>query len=210
MSHPPPRDDPPAPMQDEHVVLVDDAGHAVGAARKADVHHRSTPLHLAFSCYVFDPERRLLVTQRAFSKRTFPGVWTNTVCGHPAPGENIADAVVRRVRQEVGITVRGLHLILPDFRYRAVMSNGVTENELCPVFVGSASEPPDADPDEVSALEWAPWSTFVDDVLNGRRAVSQWCVEQVRSLVRLGPDPLAWSARPWSELPPAADPHRTR
>jgi isopentenyl-diphosphate delta-isomerase len=114
------------------------------------------------------------------------------------------------VRQEVGITVRGLRLVLPHFRYRAVMSNGVTENELCPVFVGSAAEPPDADPDEVSELEWAPWSTFADDVLNSRRGVSQWCVEQVESLVRLGPDPLAWSPRPWSELPPAADPHRTR
>ena len=78
------------------------------------MHHASTPLHLAFSCYVLDESGRLLVTRRALSKATFPGVWTNTCCGHPAPGEAIEDAVVRRVGQELGITLHDLRLVLPD------------------------------------------------------------------------------------------------
>ena len=67
---------------------------------------------------MLDESGRLLVTRRALSKATLPGVWTNTCCGHPAPGEAIEDAVVRRVGQELGITLHDLRLVLPAFRYR--------------------------------------------------------------------------------------------
>ena len=68
-------------------MLVDDDGNPVGTAEKATVHGARTPRHLAFSCYGFDGEGRLLVTRRARDKVTFPGVRTNTCCGHPAPDE---------------------------------------------------------------------------------------------------------------------------
>ena len=115
----------------EQVVLVDDDGTPIGVADKATVHGPNTPRHLAFSCYGFDAGGRLLVTQRASSKLTFPLVWTNTCCGHPAPGETPADAATRRLRRELGLEVQDMRMVLPDFSYRA--SDGrVEENELLP------------------------------------------------------------------------------
>ncbi|HET7327724.1 MAG TPA: isopentenyl-diphosphate Delta-isomerase [Nocardioidaceae bacterium] len=173
-------------MQDvEKVVLLDEQGNAIGVAPKRDVHHERTPLHLAFSCYVFDTEGALLITRRAGHKKTWPGMWTNTACGHPAPGEDIFEAVQRRMHQELGIAVRGLRVVLPEFRYRAVMDNGVTENEICPVFMATTVDRPTPDADEVGDTAWVPWPTFRDDVVQRRRQVTPWCIEQVEQLATL-------------------------
>ena len=131
----------------EQVVLLDETGAAIGTAAKAEVHHADTPLHLAFSCYVFDEAGPAAADPaRARHKPTFGGVWTNSCCGHPAPGEAIDDAVRRRVEQEVGLDPRRPALVLPAFRYRAVMANGVVENEMCPVFVATTTATPPARP----------------------------------------------------------------
>lgn len=154
------------------------------------MHHRDTPLHLAFSCYVFSPGGSLLVTRRARAKRTWPGVVTNSCCGHPAPGEPSVAAVTRRLRDELGLDVSSADLVLPRFRYRAEMANGVVENELCPVFRAlSSAEPRPAEADEFG---WMSWPLFVSLVLGGDLAVSPWCREQVEQLVKLGDDPLGW------------------
>lgn len=168
----------------EHVVLLDESGHPTGVAPKHEVHHRDTPLHLAFSCYVIDPQGRLLITRRAITKRTWPGAWTNSCCGHPAPGEPVADAVVRRTRQELGIDLSDVRAVLPNFRYRAVMDDGTVENEICPVYVATCRTPEALapDPEEVADHAWEDWPTFRSDVLEGRRTVSPWCVDQVRAM----------------------------
>ena len=184
----------------ELVVLLDEDGQAIGTADKAGVHHADTPLHLAFSCYLFDDAGNVLVTQRALHKRTFPGVWTNSCCGHPAPGEPLDDAVRRRVEQELGTSVTDLRLVLPRFRYRAEQ-DGVVENEMCPVFVGSASGGVSPDPDEVGEARWEPWEPFRASVLDGTRAVSVWCREQIAELPA---DPVSAPAADGDDLPPAA------
>ncbi len=180
----------------EQVVLVDDAGHGIGLADKALVHGADTPLHLAFSCYIFDAGHRLLLTRRAWHKRTWPGVWTNSCCGHPAPGEPIAEAVRRRTREELGLRLDTVTLVLPEFRYRAQMPDGTTEHELCPVFVATTSEEARPDPAEVAAHRWVAWAEVRSAVLGGSLEVSPWCHLQVGALPETPYDA------------PAGDPHR--
>jgi isopentenyl-diphosphate Delta-isomerase len=162
----------------ELVVLLDDAGRTIGSAPKATVHHHRTPLHLAFSCYLFDDAGRVLVTRRALSKRTFAGVWSNSFCGHPMPNESVADAVGRRGRQELGVDIAELRCALPDFRYRAVAADGVVENEVCPVFCGRAIGTVDPDPTEIVDFAWVPWDELRATARFGW-AISPWMVEQV-------------------------------
>ncbi|NMH81648.1 isopentenyl-diphosphate Delta-isomerase [Pseudonocardia xinjiangensis] len=157
----------------EQVVLLDEDGRPIGVADKATVHSASTPLHLAFSCYGFDASGRLLVTRRARDKRTFPGVRTNTCCGHPAPGEAPEDAVRRRLADELGMGAEDLRLVLPDFAYRA-SSGGVEENELCPVFVCTLVGEPRPQPAEVDSWEWCSWESFVSDARAAGSDVSPW------------------------------------
>ena len=171
-------------MEVEEVVLLADDGTPIGTAPKATVHTEDTPLHLAFSCYVFDGRQRLLVTRRADAKRTWPGVWTNSACGHPGPGEAIEDAVRRRLDSELGLNIPAVSPLLPDFRYRAVMPNGIVENEVCPVFRADVATgiTPSPDPGEVGEYRWIPWAEFSAEVLSGAFEVSPWCRLQVEQL----------------------------
>lgn len=144
-----------APAGTEYVVLLSEDGQPVGTADKATVHTTDTPLHLAFSCHVVDEEGRVLLTRRALHKRAWPGVWTNSFCGHPAPGEDPAEAIVRRAEQELGTRVDGIEPALPDFRYRAVDDSGIVENEICPVFTARIRADLAPRADEVCAHHWA-------------------------------------------------------
>ncbi len=186
------------------MVLVDEEGHAIGTARKSSVHGQETPLHLAFSSYVFDHDGRVLLTRRAAHKVTWPGVLTNSCCGHPLPGEPLDRAVTRRLSYELGLPAAPADLMLPAFAYRAVMGNGVVEHELCPVYRVTVDALAVPNPDEVGEALWLPWKEFVDGVLSHALAVSPWCAEQVPLLMELGPDPLAWTPADESGLPPAA------
>jgi isopentenyl-diphosphate delta-isomerase len=187
----------------ERVVLLDETGAAVGTTPKAQVHHGETPLHLAFSCYVFDADERLLVSRRALTKTTFPGLWTNSVCGHPAPGEDVVEAARRRARDELGLALDDVRLVLPEFRYIATM-DGVVENEMCPVLVASPAGDVTINPAEVDDVRWMPWRDFSSEVLDGSLPVSTWCRLQVEALLRLGRGPAEWDVADAGRLPPAA------
>src|SRR3712207_7790257 len=84
----------------EHVVVVDAVGTPVATLPKAGAHTRTTPLHLAFSCHVVRADGSVLLTRRAWSKPTWPGVWSNACCGHPQLDEPLLDAVRRRLGEE--------------------------------------------------------------------------------------------------------------
>jgi isopentenyl-diphosphate delta-isomerase len=167
------------PAADAPVVLLDDQLQPIGELPKSQVHHAQTPLHRGFSCYLFDSSGRVLMTRRALDKKTWPGVWTNTCCGHPLPGEHVTEAAARRLADELGMRLTHSELVLPDFRYRAVAPDGIVENEFCPVLVGSAEGEPAPDPTEVVEHHWTPWQAVVALAATAPWFISPWSALQI-------------------------------
>lgn len=162
---------------EELIVLVNDNNEQVGVAPKLATHNAHTPLHRAFSVYIFNKKGAFLVTQRALSKKVFPGMWTNSCCGHPAPGELTEDAIKRRLKFELGIEPKYLKVVLPKYRYRAVM-NDIVENEICPVYMAISTEDIKPNPDEVEKYKWVEWSDFLKELSTTPEKYSPWCKEQ--------------------------------
>ena len=172
------------------VVLLDDQRRPTGSAPRDGVHTTETPLHLAFSCWLQRDDDQVLLTRRALTKRSWPGVWTNSFCGHPRPGEAVADAVVRYGQLELGVDVHDVRELLPDFAYRAVDASGVVENEVCPVFLARTSDEVQPHPDEVVEHRWVTVDELRAALSAAPWALSPWLCEQA-SLVDAGQ---AWSA----------------
>lgn len=168
--------------ESEYVVLLDDDGRPCGQADKSSVHTTNTPLHLAFSCWLIDEHNRTLLTRRAATKATWPSAWTNSFCGHPAPGETQEAAVARRGKQELGVGVQDVRLVLPGFRYSARMPNGITENEVCPVFVASFTGALAPDPAEVDRFLWIEIDALPDLVAKDPDRFSPWLRLQLPEL----------------------------
>lgn len=189
----PPREGGP----DDLVELVTPDGTPIGTAPRLTVHTADTPLHRAFSIYLFNEQGQVLMTRRALGKRTWPGVWTNACCGHPRPGEPTVHAVRRRVSEELGGQVRCEDLVLPDFAYRAVDASGLVEHELCPVFLGAlVDDRLDPDPAEVMDHRWMDWPRVVAGARATPELFSPWSAQQILQLDELLP---RWR-------PPAATP----
>ncbi|MDP1722272.1 MAG: isopentenyl-diphosphate Delta-isomerase [Candidatus Gottesmanbacteria bacterium] len=172
---------------EEFVVLVDDKNNEIGTALKDAVHTTDTPLHRGFSLFLFNSKKELLLTKRSSKKKTFPGVWTNTVCGHPAPGEGVTEAAKRRLDVELGLKtydIRDIKEVAP-YRYRFTDSNGIVENEICPVLVGYCDTDPKPDPKEVDAWKWMKWEEFLEEIKKNPNVYSPWCREEAALITPL-------------------------
>lgn len=170
----------------ELVVLLDDLGNEIGTAPKSSVHGTDTALHLAFSCHVVDDEGRVLVTRRALGKTTWPGVWSNSFCGHPRPAEPVLSAVRRRAEYELGIELFDIELALPLFRYRAVDTSGIVEYEVCPVYTARTNDVPVLNPLEVVDAEWVDPEALATSLVATPWAFSPWLVLQAQQLGLFG------------------------
>lgn len=136
---------------DDEVVLLDPEGRAVGRMHKLAAHQRSTR-HLAFSVVLFDDDGAVLLQQRAAAKYHFAGLWSNSCCSHPRPGEALVDAGRRRVGEELGMACGPLE-VHAGFWYEAHDPvSGLTEHEYDVVLVGGLRATPEPDPDEASAV----------------------------------------------------------
>lgn len=168
----------------ELVVLVDEQNKEIGTAAKDTVHTKDTPLHRGFSVFLFNSQKQVLLTKRADSKKTFPGVWTNAVCGHPALNEDVISAGKRRLADELELTNIELKVV-SGYRYRFTDKNGIVENEICPILVGNTDNNPTVNPQEVSDWQWMDWREFLLEIKNHSDIYSPWCREEAAIIASL-------------------------
>jgi isopentenyl-diphosphate Delta-isomerase len=170
----------------ENVVLVNEKNEVLGLAPKATVHTENTPLHRAFSVFVFNSKKELLLQQRSSSKKTWPLIWSNSCCGHPGENESVENAANRRLKFELNLEVTNLQVIIPDYRYR-FSHLGIVENEICPVLVAFCDVNPKINQEEVENFKWIPWGKFISDIKENKLQLSEWCVEE-SMLLEKNPD----------------------
>lgn len=160
----------------EHVILVNDQGEAIGTQEKYAAHTSDTPLHLAFSLWLFNDSGECLVTRRALSKKAWPGVWSNAVCGHPQQGETTWQAIVRRCHYETGVDIIDITSVCPGFRYRETDPSGIVENEICPVFAAKIVTAVEVNTEEVMEYQWVELDTLFRSLEATPWAFSPWMV----------------------------------
>ena len=115
------------------VILVNENDEPLGSMEKMEAHEKGL-LHRAFSVFVFNKNGEMLLQQRATDKYHSPGLWTNTCCSHPMPGEETIDAAHRRLVEEMGFDTALKSAF--SFTYKTAFENGLTEHELDHVFIG--------------------------------------------------------------------------
>lgn len=136
----------------EEVILVNEKDEALGVMEKLEAHQKGL-LHRAFSVFVFNDRGELLLQQRAYSKYHSGGLWTNTCCSHPRPGEDTLAAANRRLMEEMGFQTP--LLFKTSFVYKTPFDNQLTEHEFDHVFTGVYNHDPVIDPNEVERFKWA-------------------------------------------------------
>ena len=121
--------------ESEELILVDTQDNETGHRSKAECHDGDGILHRAFSLFLFNGHRELLLQRRSESKRLWPGYWSNSCCSHPRRGESIHTATQRRLSDELNVTATLEYVY--KFRYQARFGDAGAENELCHVFLGT-------------------------------------------------------------------------
>jgi isopentenyl-diphosphate Delta-isomerase len=156
---------------EEQLILVDEANRATGTAGKTAV-HRAGLLHRAFSIFIVDDRGRILLQQRSPKKYHSGGLWANSCCGHPRPGERTVTAARRRLGEELGVTGE---LSFGFFaRYQAPLDHGMQENEFVYVYFGGLAAPPKPHPDEIAAIEFLPFAEIRRRLKRDPDAFAAW------------------------------------
>ena len=164
---------------EEQVILVNEEDVPKGQMDKLEAHQKGL-LHRAFSVFIFNSNRELLLQQRALSKYHSGGLWTNTCCSHPRIGESNLQAAKRRLKEEMGMDCDISYLF--KFTYRAEFADGLTEHEVDHVFFGLSNDLPVINPDEVETYKYMDLETLSKDIERNPEAYTPWlriCLNEV-------------------------------
>ena len=148
-------------MMRQEVILVDELDRAIGTEEKIKAHEEGL-LHRAFSVFIVNNRNELLLQKRASSKYHSPGLWTNTCCSHPAPGEDLQVSAEKRLLEEMGFSCSLSWLF--KFIYKTSFDNNLTEHELDHVFIGKFDAKPIPNPEEVENWRWVDLDFLKHDI----------------------------------------------
>ena len=157
--------------QESYVVLVDQGDRPIGVMEKMLAHQKGL-LHRAFSVFIFNDQKEMLLQKRALSKYHSPGLWTNACCSHPNPAEANLDAAKRRLNEELGFTCELSEI--GSFTYKSDFDNGLTEHEYDHVFFGSYSGPILPNIDEVTDYRWISIPELEDELISFEDTFTTW------------------------------------
>lgn len=158
-------------MKEEQVVLVDEKNNALGLMPKLEAHQKGI-LHRAFSVFIFNDKKELMLQQRAAHKYHSPLLWTNTCCSHQREGETNLEAGKRRLFEEMGFSVELKEVF--SFVYHAPFDNGLTEHELDFVMVGYFNEEPAINKEEVEDWKWMSLKEVKQDIEEHPEFYTAW------------------------------------
>lgn len=155
----------------EYVVLVDEQDNAIGTMEKQQAHVEGV-LHRAFSIFIFNLDKKLLLQKRASSKYHCGGMWTNTCCSHPRETENILDAANRRLQEEMGMHCELKPIF--SFVYKAEFENGLTEHEFDHVFFGQSNQTPELNLEEVEDFRYIGLEELQTEIKEAPQNFTPW------------------------------------
>src|SRR5690606_5642587 len=155
----------------EKVILVNEQDEPIGLMEKIEAHQKAL-LHRAFSVFVINDQKEIMLQQRAEHKYHSPLLWTNTCCSHQREGESNIEAGKRRLREEMGLEVELKEVF--SFIYKAPFDNGLTEHELDHVMIGYSNQIPQINPDEVHDWKWISIEDLRVDMQKNPQHYTEW------------------------------------
>ena len=158
-------------MTEELVILVDEHDRQVGLMPKMEAHEKAL-LHRAFSVFVFNSKKELMLQRRALGKYHSPGLWTNTCCSHQRPEETNVQAGMRRLKEEMGFTTNLKETT--SFIYKAPFDNGLTEHEYDYILLGEYEDDPNLNPSEVAEWKWIAIDKLHEDMRSNPQKYTEW------------------------------------
>ncbi len=157
-------------MDKNKIIIVDEDDNQIGTGEKLAVHQKGL-LHRAFSIFVFNKKGELMLQRRALSKYHSPGLWSNTCCSHPAPGEDTLAAAHRRLKEEMGFDCELREKF--SFIYKTKLGD-LTEHEFDHVLFGQFDGEPVINKDEVEDWEWMRLEYLKEELHNKPELYSYW------------------------------------
>lgn len=145
----------------DDIILVDKDDNQIGTGEKMEIHRKGI-LHRAFSVFIWNDKGHLMMQQRALTKYHTPGLWSNTCCSHPMPGEETLDAANRRLKEEMGFECEMKEEM--SITYRSQFENDLIEHEYDHVFFGNFNGEPNINREEVNDWKWMSINELMKDV----------------------------------------------